>query len=53
MEVIAAIALGIATYNYLDSKSIDNQYTESFPGSTVEIVEANNNSNVQWVFIDG
>ena len=57
MEVIAAIALGIAAYNYIDSEpsqteTLQTQHEQTY-GSPVTIHVSDNQPYVQWVFIDG
>ena len=68
MEIIAAIALGIATYNYLDTPdntSVGNEvYTETQSetttmatvnpfGTVIGQHVSDNQPNVKWVFVDG
>lgn len=68
MEIIAAIALGIATYNYLDTPdntSVGNEvYTETQSETTTMATVnpfgvvigqhvSDNQPNVKWVFVDG
>ena len=64
MEIIAAIALGIATYNYLDTPDNTEVYTETQSETTTMATVnpfgvvigqhvSDNQPNVKWVFVDG
>ena len=66
MEIIAAIALGIATYNYLDTPDNTEVYTETTTTTEQPVLAtvnpfgvvigqhvSDNQPNVKWVFVDG
>ena len=67
MEIIAAIALGIATYNYLDTPDNTTEvYTETTTTTEQTVMAtvnpfgvvigqhvSDNQPNVKWVFVDG
>jgi len=49
MEIIAAVALGLATYVYLDG---GKEVVSSQPSENVQVVVQEEQPNVQWVFIN-
>jgi len=51
MEIIAAIALGAATYAYLDKPSQTEVVEYKSPIVSYEVTQEQ--PNVQWVFING